>query len=146
MLNIKQFKKIAIKIYSTQKKRKKNKCRAYLTLLMLLLLPLFLKLSCLCHLTVDFMPLHRNKIGQIINEFHVLQIANWEGIIIPKEKKPLIISCCAHFMTNRFTEKKEIHPGHREIMHQHSIPDSYFWGPIKIYSSSSVNQILILKF
>ena len=91
MLNIKQFKKIAIKIYSTQKKIKKNKCRAYLTLLMLLLLPLFLKLSCLCHLTVDFMPLHRNKIGQIINEFHVLQIANWEGIIVPKEKNPWLL-------------------------------------------------------
>ena len=49
-------------------------------------------------------------------------------------------------MTNQFTEKKEIHPGYREIMHQHSIPDSYFWGPIKIYSSSGVNQILILEF
>ena len=77
MLNIMQFKKIAIKIYSTQKKNNKiNKCRAYLTLLMLLLLPLSLKPLCLCHLTVDFMPLHRNKIGQIINEFHVLQIAD----------------------------------------------------------------------
>ena len=138
MLNIMQFKKIAIKIYSTQKKKKINKCRAYLTLLMLLLLPLSLKLSCHDHLTVDIMPLHRNKIGQIINEFHVLQIADWEGIIIPKEKNPYLLVVVLILWQINLPKKKEIYSGYRAIMHCTNIQS------LTLISEDQLKFILIL--
>ena len=105
---------------------------------MLLLLPLSLKLSCHDHLTVDIMPLHRNKIGQIINEFHVLQIADWEGIIIPKEKNPYLLVVVLILRQINLPKKKEIYSGYRAIMHCTNIQS------LTLISEDQLKFILIL--